>query len=75
MNAHPNSGAGSIAFDGSNDKDLVEVKDARKSFSLQSHYIARLWQTAVRRRLRPVMVVYFSDIDITAEITFKKGKH
>ena len=72
--AHPGSGSGSIAFDGSTADDLIEVKDARKSFTLQSTYIERFWRTAVHRRLRPVMVVYFSDIDMTVELTFKRGK-
>ncbi len=71
---HPGSGSGSIAFDGSTADDLIEVKDARKSFTLKASYVERFWKTAIRRRLRPVIVVYFSDIDTTVEMTFKKGR-
>lgn len=72
---HPGSGSGSIAFDGSDENDLCEVKDARKSFVLSSAYILRFWKTAVRQKKRPIMVVYFSDADLTVEMTFKKGRH
>jgi hypothetical protein len=71
---HPGSGSGSIPFDGSDKGDLCEIKDARKSFTLSSSYIKRFWQTAMKQRKRPVMVVYFSDVDLTCEITFKKGR-
>jgi len=42
---------------------------------MQSRYIERLWRTAIRSKLNPVMVIYFSDVDITAEVTFKRGRH
>jgi len=41
---------------------------------MQSRYIERLWRTAIRSRLTPVMVIYFSDVDITAEVRFTKGR-
>lgn len=75
MKPHPGSGSGSIAFDGSDDEVLMEIKDANKSFTLIGKYVLRFWQTATRQKKRPVMVVYFSDIDITVDMTFRKGRH
>lgn len=53
---------------------MCEVKDANISFALNARYINRFWLTAIRQGKRPVMVIYFKSIDLTATITFEKGK-
>lgn len=73
--AHPGSGSGRIEFDGSTETQLIECKDANRSFTIKGAYIERLWRTAIKQRRQPIMVVYFSDIDLTVEMTIKKGRH
>jgi len=41
---------------------------------MSSKYLLRFWKTAIAQKKRPIMVIYFSDVDLTAEVTFKKGK-
>lgn len=55
--AHPGSGSGSIAFDGSDEHTLAEVKDAAKSFTVSLTYIDRLYKTAVRQGKSPLLIL------------------
>lgn len=64
---HPNSGAGSIKQDGSTDHILYEIKDARKSFRLNWKDLRELLVRALRQEKVGVMLIYFSDADVTVE--------
>ena len=68
---HPNSGAGTIKFDGSKEDAIIEVKDARKAFSLNAAYMLDLFKTAARQGKQAVMIVEFPDITATIIITRK----
>lgn len=68
LRAHPNSGAGSIKYDASDDETLVEVKDANKSYTLNAAYLEDLFKTAARQNKTAVMVVKFPNIIIEAII-------
>lgn len=65
---HPGSGSGSIAFDGSDENTLAEVKDAAKSFTVSLKYIDRLYKTAVRQGKRPVLILQIGPYNITMQI-------
>jgi len=69
--AHPNSGAGRIKFDGSDDETVIEVKDARKSFTLNAAYLLDLFKVAARQGKSAVLVVNFPTIIATITITKK----
>jgi hypothetical protein len=70
---HPNSGAGSIKDDGSDDEYVYEVKDATKSFTLKSKELRATFVRAVRQGKLPMWLVYFGDGDFTAEIRLVPG--
>jgi hypothetical protein len=67
MKVHPNSGAGHIKHDGSDDEFLVEVKDARKSYTMKSTELRELTTRAIRQSKLPMFLVYFIDGDFTLE--------
>ena len=71
MKAHPNSGAGRIKFDGSNDDKVVEVKTAAKSFTLSQVYVLDLFRTAARQGKEAQLIVEFPDFTATINITKK----
>ena len=70
---HPNSGAGSIKEDGSDDDLLYEVKDCRKSFTLKAADLETTFIRAVRQGKMGCWLIYFSDRDITAEVRLLPG--
>jgi hypothetical protein len=71
---HPRSGAGKIKSDASTDTELLEYKDANKSYSLRGDELLTLLKYAVRQGKEPVFVIYFTDADVTAEIKVMRGQ-
>lgn len=72
---HPNSGAGKIKDDGSDDHNLYEVKLCRKSFRLDVKDLKALVVRAVRQNKNGVMLIVFDDgdTDLTAEVRLVPG--
>lgn len=70
---HPNSGAGNIKDDGSDEHIVYEVKDARKNYTLKVAELVTLYKRAVRQGKMGVFLIYFSDCDMTAEIRLTPG--
>ncbi len=66
--AHPGSGSGSIAFDGSDEHTIAEVKEASKSFTVSLNYIDRLFKTAVRQGKRPILILKIGPYIINMDI-------
>ena len=71
---HPASGALRIKNDASDKEKLYEVKDANKTYTLKGSELLSLWKNAIVQMKEPVFIVYFTDSDITATMTIKKGK-
>lgn len=71
MKAHPNSGAGKIKYDGSNDDCVMEIKDAAKSFTLNRVYLDSLFKAAARQGKEAVLIVEFPDLVVEATIRRK----
>ena len=71
MKGHPNSGAGKIKYDGSDDDCVMEVKDAAKSFTLNRTYLESLFKNAARQGKEAVLVVEFPDLVVEAVIRKK----
>ena len=71
VRGHPNSGAGKIKYDGSNDECVMEVKDAAKSFTLNRTYLDSLFKNAARQGKEAVLIVEFPDLVVEARITRK----
>ena len=70
---HPNSGAGRIKEDASNDEKVVEFKEANKSFTLNAADLLGTFQRAVRQGKDSVWVIAFAN-GIEAEINLtRKG--
>lgn len=67
MRAHPASGAGSIKYDGSTDEQVVEVKDASKSYTLRGAYLLDLFRHAARQGKQARLVVNYPEV--VADIT------
>lgn len=65
---HPNSGAGSIPFDGSTDDEIIEVKDAAKTFRLDLTYLRRLRAEAAKSGKQGVIVVKFPGMLVECRI-------
>ena len=61
---HPNSGAGKIKFDGSNEDAIVEVKDANKSFTMNAAYLNSIYTTAIKQSKDAVLLIQFPDLTI-----------
>jgi len=70
---HPNSGAGHVKWDGSDEDFLYEIKDTRKSFSLTGSLLRSLFRDAVRQGKQPRLLVRFSEYDLVAEISITPG--
>lgn len=71
---HPRSGAGNIKDDGSTATEVFEVKDADKTHVLKASQLFAIWRRAVRQGKEAKYIVYFRSVDLTATITFQKGK-
>lgn len=77
---HSNSGAGSIKHDGHDDVYLYEIKDALKSFTLNTKDLRELFVRAVRQDRVPMLLVNFRNAGLVAEIRLvpagqARGKH
>lgn len=70
---HPRSGAGAIKDDGHDDNYLFEVKDARKSYTLNGRDLRGLFVRAVRQDKTGCMLIFFSDLGFTAEVRLIPG--
>jgi hypothetical protein len=70
---HPGSGSGRIAFDGSTEGEVIEVKTVAKSHTLSLAYVRRLFNTAVRQGKEPVMVIDFPGYRVILRIERTKG--
>lgn len=68
---HPNSGAGRIKEDGSDDQFLYEVKDANKSFALHGKDLLVSFIRAVRQGKEAVWIVQFAN-GVEAEIHVRR---
>jgi hypothetical protein len=68
VKAHPASGAGPIKYDGSNEDCVMEVKEARQSFSLNRTYLDSLFKNAARQGKEARLVVEFPDLTVEATI-------
>ena len=68
LRGHPNSGAGRIKYDASDDETLVEVKDAKKSYTMNAAYLEDLFKTAARQSKTAVLVVKFPNVIIEAVV-------
>lgn len=73
LRAHPNSGAGSIKYDASDDETLVEVKDANKSYTISAAYVEDLFRVATRQGKQAVLVIKFGN-DIIIEAVVRKER-
>ena len=71
VRGHPNSGAGKIKYDGSDEDRVVEVKDAAKSFTLNRTYLDALFKNAAKQSKQAVLIVEFPDLTVEAIITRK----
>lgn len=70
---HPNSGAGRIKWDGSDDQFLIEHKDATKQHALKAGYLKSLFMSAVRQGKEPLYVIKFSDPPLLVEVRIQIG--
>lgn len=73
MTRHANSGAGHIKADAHNDDYLVEIKDANKSFKLDSKELRELFVRAVRQDRSAMLLIYFTDGDFVVECRLIPG--
>jgi len=71
---HPRSGAGSIKDDGSSDFEVMEIKDANKSYTLNGKELEGLYRRATRQNKDASFIIYFTGADLTATINITKGK-
>jgi hypothetical protein len=65
------SGAGSIRFDGSDREELVEVKDAVKSFTLKATLLRDLRKHAARQGKEPLLLIKFPEFTAEVRITLE----
>jgi hypothetical protein len=72
---HPMSGAGRIKEDGHDEDNLYEIKNANRSFALNSEDLRQSWKRAAQQGRDAVWIVQFAN-GITAEMTLTMGaKH
>lgn len=71
---HPRSGAGKIKDDGSNADDVMEVKDANHTHTLNAKDLLALWKRAIQQGKSAQYIIYFKSVDITATLSLTKGK-
>lgn len=73
---HPNSGAGAIKDDGHDDDYVYEVKDARKTITLNGNEVLATHKRATAQGRQAKWLIQFSDLGITAEMTITQtGTH
>lgn len=71
---HPRSGAGRIKDDASTDWELLEVKDANRTYTLKGAELAPLHRRAAQQGKDATFIIYFTEADVTATITVTKGR-
>lgn len=70
---HSNSGAGQIKEDGHTDTELIEVKDAMRSFTLKGEDLKATFTRAVRQEREAVWLIIFKEAGLTAELRIKRS--
>lgn len=70
---HPNSGAGHIKDDASNEDTIFEFKDANKSHTLKATDLEGLFVRAVRQGKQAKYVILFGHVGLEAEITLRRA--
>lgn len=58
---HPNSGAGHIKWDGSDEDSIIEVKEAEKSHTVKGDLVEKLFQDATRQNKQGVYIIRFGN--------------
>lgn len=71
---HPNSGAGHIKDDASNDDTVYEFKDAKKQHTLKASDLEALFRRSVRQGKDAAYVILFSDNNLEATITLRRTR-
>lgn len=71
---HPNSGAGRIKDDASNDADQFEFKHVLHTHGIKGVDLLALFKRATRMGKEPRYIIYFEAVDLTATITIERGK-
>lgn len=71
---HPNSGAGRIKYDASDEDRLIEIKDANKSHTLQSSLLNDLFVKATRQGKDAVYIVTFMDQSLYVECRVRRRR-
>ena len=71
---HPNSGAGTIKDDGHDDDYVYEVKDARKTITLNGKELLATHHRATRQGRQAVWLIQFTDLGIEAEMTITQKR-
>lgn len=69
---HPRSGAGSIKWDASTEDELIEVKDSKKSHTLNGALLNKLLIDATRQGKEAVYIVKFRTFNLVAEIRLRR---
>lgn len=68
---HPNSGAGRIKEDASDDNRLIEIKEAGKTHTLSAKELEVSWRRAVHQNKTSVRILKFGN-GITVRMTITK---
>lgn len=71
---HPNSGAGRIKDDASNEDTQYEFKNVRTSHTLKGADLLALFKRSVRLGKQAEYVVHFEDQNLTATINLTRGR-
>lgn len=56
---HPGSGSGNIRYDGHDDESIIEVKNAKKSYTMNHRYLRTLMDHAIRQNKTARFEVHF----------------
>lgn len=71
---HPNSGAGHIKDDASNENEIYEFKDVAKTHQLSGSALDGLFRRAVRQGKTAKYVILFQEAGIEAVIDLRRFK-
>lgn len=69
---HPNSGAGRIKFDGSDENFIIEHKDATQSFTVNKRLIEALHKEAARQGKDGMLIIQFGEYQVECLITRRR---
>lgn len=73
LRLHPNSGAGHIKWDASDDERLVEMKDAKKTITVNGEYLDKLFRDAVRQGKDAIFIINFVDANVVLEAQIRRA--